>query len=268
MPELRLETTDWLPVPDDLPPGILPLDMWLDKTHAYVWFAVGARLKTLLDDDFSLVNGDGKLLTRTTNKWYKEYKSELPPELRTSIDMYLSRVPARPTHYRIHDRIDWEVGDYGDVGSCFWAAYKNHRAAAVMAGAHALLLREEREEKNGGTRGLGRMLLFAPRETSIVATNRYGSPIDMFRHVLGKHYEGHPVSQPGATRFTIRFLPATSRSNVEWYANGDAIYVGEDRSSTILLDQCACVRYYSGLDRAAENEVICPKCPFGRTAEK
>lgn len=259
---IKLEVTDWLPVPPDMP------DVTINAAEYF-----GARLELdeydklnkLMEGDWSLVNDKGTLSTRMNNGWHKVGGCSVPMHILHVLRMYMNVVPVYPDEYRLTDRLDWMKGDFGDPNSCFWTDYKWQRAALVSMGAYALQTRTEAKAKEGRGRGSGRMWL-VPFHGAVVATNAYGTKAKLHEHILSKHFN-EPVRSVQLSPYNTwepQIQLRVNRSQT-WYANSDAVMFGTpSQRERDILDACRCTsRFAASGIYYNENAAVCLKCPFG-----
>lgn len=149
---------------------------------------IGAELK----------DASGKKITTRIYQWlWKNHQFKPSQELKTRIGNMITdaTIKARDYEFDITDRFDWEDGDYGDEGSCYWSDRSGARQSLENAGC--LAIRFYREEIVGrnydltpsepiyGIRGFARAWLFPYTEGRYVLFNGYGLETKEIAQFLG-----------------------------------------------------------------------------------
>lgn len=90
--------------------------------------------------DFIWLNDDGKLTTRISHYYYKQFNIKLPASILTEIGNIARAHTLTSETFRFEfvNRIDWEDGDFGDDGSCYWGSNAGAREMIQDNGALAI----------------------------------------------------------------------------------------------------------------------------------
>lgn len=140
----------------------------------------GIRLPDSLvgDDKFwELCNEHGKFVKRFS-RVMKELTGDRPPnDLLGRIGDIVTPLP--PNHrctYDIVSKFDWEAGDFGDYGSCFWGSRSAARKIMEINGFHALRIYIN-------DAGFARAWI-APFGEEYIIFNAYGLRLDVMGYIL------------------------------------------------------------------------------------
>jgi hypothetical protein len=113
----------------------------------------------------------GKFATRVGQYYWKEYKLKCPPHFLEMVGNLAREhsVDLQNFEFDFTDRIDWDHGDFGDEGSCFWEDHDEARTALNRCeNAYAMRF------YNDGM-GCGRVLVLSLSSMdSFVLFNAYG----------------------------------------------------------------------------------------------
>lgn len=113
------------------------------------------------DFDWSLQpTRDGSLVTRIAKRYKEFHEQNLWAETKSHIGNIISRYSQTfpdSLYMDVTDKFDWEAGDFGDHGSCFWTNRSN--AIDMLYGLGALAVRfymREEDEYSIKVQGIGR----------------------------------------------------------------------------------------------------------------
>jgi hypothetical protein len=90
--------------------------------------------------DFVWMSDDGKLTTRVSHYYYKQFSIKLPASILTEIGN-IARAHSHTGetyHFEFVNRITWDDGDFGDDGSCYWGSNGGAREMLEDNGALAI----------------------------------------------------------------------------------------------------------------------------------
>jgi hypothetical protein len=113
----------------------------------------------------------GKFSKRVAQWLRKEHNCKLSVELKTEIgNLWQQNQVAPTTHYfDFTDSFNWQSGDFGDSGSCYWGSNADARPALENAGGLAIRFYDDAT----GEDGIGRAWIIE-RKFGIVVFNGYG----------------------------------------------------------------------------------------------
>jgi len=135
------------------------------------------------DFNWSLDKKFGKLPKRIAKHLHDVYDVNLTQEEKSKIGNWLSDESARDTEefeFDITDIFDWQDGDFGDSGSCFWAENSHHRAGLEINGGLAIRFYD-------GYKGFARAWLWPLDDENIAIFNAYGIKTKQVARVLGQY---------------------------------------------------------------------------------
>lgn len=207
----------------------------------------------------------GTLPKRISSIVYKKAGFNLPPEIMSEIGNIARKYTVGESlyHFDFTDQFDWEAGDFGDSGSCFWGGRAGARVMIQNAGGLALRFYTNAT----GERGFARCwLLPIPRKEAIIAFNIYGlngngiTVPRILSEFLGVPYKGQ----------TVKFLNNGSDDNT-LYINGAAGWLvgsgSQDWTGTVDLhlhdeDAHTCVACGDGCgeDYEWDGDYYCEDC--------
>lgn len=117
------------------------------------------------------VNSEGKLIKRLA----KFIKQELNWKLSDAEAGYIGGIitnykPSDRIPFDVTDHFDWQAGDFGDYGSCFWGCRKNARE--ILTNHNCLAIRIYKDDSYN--EGEGRAwLYYAPKHNGFIMFNSY-----------------------------------------------------------------------------------------------
>lgn len=240
----------------------------VESFYRYIWNQYGVafadHVMSVMNNDWSLVNGEGKLATRLTNG-LKKLGYPTPNTLLDRLSRHISQAKTAGTEYCITNKLDWNMGDYGDDGSCFFTFNRRYRAYIVNAGGGAILAREP-----GSQRGLGRAFLL-PMNDHILMFNRTGGAQSFNKVLLS--VLGEPFINKGNktdVRMSADVGLDDGKREIGFYTNGDTTLFGPpdkdfapiNREKPVMLDGCRCARLFNALPHQGAAE--CLACPFSQ----
>lgn len=153
--------------------------------------------------------------------------------------------------YDIVDKIDWQSGDYGDSGSCYWGCRNAARELLTDAGGLALRFYDADWEN-----GYGRVWVWPTDDGALVLFNAYGQIMP------GKHNSLHAsaalLSHVCGTRYGRRISVNNNGSDTGtmWINNGNGFTVGYHKHNHCDLgidDNGSCTCENCG-DRISEDD--------------
>lgn len=173
-------------------------------------------------------NGEyrGTFPKRAAQYWFARHKIKCPPEFLSALGNVAraNAIEALAYHFDFTKSIDWEAGDFGDRGSCYWGSNENAREMVEENGA-AIRFFDANDD------GIGRAW-FAPYRSSLIVFNGYGfagDPTFRIAQIVAAYLNA------GYSR--VRLLNNGSAYRL-LYINGSRGYiVGTDRvSDTTFVD--------------------------------
>lgn len=159
----------------------------------------------------------GNFPKRAAQYWYSQHQIKCPPEFLSQLGNVARAHASQPIVYRFDftRTVEWESGDFGDRGSCYWGS----RSGALQ------MIRE-----NGGAvrffdlsgDGIGRAWL-APYKTNVIVFNGYGLPGDpTFRiaQILAAYWSADYLRVP--------LINQGSANGSLWINGGRGYLIGHD----------------------------------------
>ena len=147
----------------------------IDKIRRFLWTAKGewsdqVPYLSLPDTfDFTWKTEDGKLPKRIARYYYQTYNIKLTPDVLSEIGNIARDHSQDGETYTFEfvDEFNWQAGDFGDWGSCFFGGRRSALVTLRENGAWAICFYDE----NG--KGKARAWLF-DRDTYLIVFNGYG----------------------------------------------------------------------------------------------
>lgn len=141
----------------------------------YLYTSIDGYAVAKLLDDWSPVTKEGKLSKRLVKALEKRLDVKLAGGTVSKIgDIIAAHVVKDGVHFDITDTFDWNAGDFGDSGSCFWGT--NREARYILQDNGALALRFYNLDDDG-YRGIGRCWM-AQKSNTWVLFNAYGPSLE------------------------------------------------------------------------------------------
>lgn len=234
---------------------------YFPETWDWTWQPEGNKKITITDARLEKpVVLQGTLTKRIQTFYYKVYGQTLPSEYLTEIGnaVKLDNPELTVSYWDITNDFNWENGQFGDYGSCFWTTdrrvarnhIKNHGGYAI---------RFFKDEKYSESNGIARAFLVPYRlsdgtETWLV-TNGYGMTTQaicrFFGTEMGKHYKiiGLTVDGSWDGVFYIN-------------AEGKGYIVGDIEKVNVIdyIDLKWNLKYSSDSDYSSEQHTFCAHC--------
>lgn len=116
----------------------------------------------------------GAFPKRVSQFYHKNYEVKLPWSFMTELGNLARQHSADDVTYTFEftDRLDWQAGDFGDRGSCFWGDHSGAREMLVENDGMAVLF----FNAHGG--GIARAWAVAIEDELLIVFNGYGFPGD------------------------------------------------------------------------------------------
>lgn len=135
------------------------------------------------DFEWTWVNPNGKLTRRISSFYWREYRHEIYDWQLEKIGNLVgnSRVRHSEMFMRFTDNLDWQAGDFGDSGSCFWGGSKEARTMLRENGAWAVQFFSYKPlTKRSRSNGLARAWAVpnTPRDDQLLIFNAYGLQLE------------------------------------------------------------------------------------------
>jgi hypothetical protein len=123
----------------------------------------------------------GTLPKRIAKYFYQKYRTKLPSDLLGKIGSIMSAHTNNQNDYCFDftNKFDWDSGDYGDRGSCYWGCHSS--AKDLLQDNGALAMRFYNEGK-----GYARAWLY-PRNSGYVVFNGYGLETIQISRILASY---------------------------------------------------------------------------------
>lgn len=148
---MQLNTRYTLQAPDTLTvTGRAELNKILSRPYSGDWMRGHTYLFSLPEDfDYVWQAKGGKFTTRVAKNYYKRYGIKLPDTLLSEIgNVVRSHQQMGQTYsFEFVNEFDWEAGDYGDRGSCYW--YDGATARNILSDNSALAIRFYDDQNTG-----------------------------------------------------------------------------------------------------------------------
>jgi len=147
-------------------------------------------------------------INKRLKKYLTEKRVEIPPKFSSEVGEIVSKLTNKSIVMKITKNLEWEQGEYGDDGSCFWEGRSVCRTEIFPAwDVHACLI-----ESNDG-QGMARCWIYpihagdelrpiteaikVKRDLLYIAFNPYGYEVDRFTRILSYQFNwvGHLLSQ-------------------------------------------------------------------------
>lgn len=200
-----------------------------------------------------IVNGKGKyvgsLAKRIAKFVYNEFQTKLNNEQMGEIGSIIGQYSNNESNYYIDfvDEFNWEEGDFGDYGSCYWGC--RFHAREILANEGCLAIRfynkytEEQREKYGCPEyeGMGRAWLM-PKDKKFIVFNGYG------------------LETLKITRILANFLNKSYKRIELKNQECDSGYIYINNGSGYIIGQESKINEYISVDLNIEINII--KCKF------
>lgn len=180
--------------------------------------------------------------TRLKKFIYQTYQVKLPEkDIKAIGDIMRPSVIGKTKYYfDFTENFDWNAGDFGDRGSCYWGAAKCDKVAIHKHGAHAIRfynpldLADGESTKRSLKYGYGRSwLLFPPAEAlTLYRESRAKLPsaeVAVLFNAYPKQLQAVRQSRIMANKFSL----AAKRVRLYVYAEGRAVYINGRTDDTI-----------------------------------
>jgi len=171
------------------------------------------------------ITKQGKLPKRAANLIHKRYNASLPDKFLATLGGYLaSDIPGDGVTYAITKEFDWEQGEFGDKGSCFFTSSPDILPRLTLSSAHALRFYDKRGK------GTGRAIILPSPMGEAVVVNSYGPSLEQTRGRLR-------IIKGPDTRIDTVSLTNFGDHNYQLYINlGVGLLVGGDGSHNGSVD--------------------------------
>ncbi len=166
------------------------------------------------DFEFLWVTTDGKFTKRVSKYYFETFGIKLPDDVISAIGNLAREHSSVAVTYRfqIVDKIEWQDGDFGDDGSCYWSVRAAAKDMITDNGGYAICFFKE----DGG--GIGRAWLYNTGDFWVI-WNGYG-------------FNGNPTliisrmfAQWQGLRYTRIYLTNNSSTDNTLFINGGVGYV-------------------------------------------
>lgn len=175
--------------------------------------------------------GDTGRLAKRIKKFIKRRWSVNPNErVCKAISDTISYHSPTDFWYEVADHFDWDDGDFGDEGSCFWGCHQQAKEELLGLGCRTLLLFGEEDEVGCGT-GIGRCIIVpdAPELGCHILFNAYGPCLETVGKAMARHLKTDWET------ITLYGEPGERASNLIYVNNKQGLVLGKTshRSYTI-----------------------------------
>lgn len=167
------------------------------------------------------------------SKWlHKEYGQSFTPEQLARIGTLAREHTSAERHtyfYDITDTIDWDDGDFGDSGSCYWGS--NRGARAMLDENHCLALRFFKDAE--GDEGIGRCWLYRNSMFWIIWNAYFNNTHDYGAHNSCAGLQLVGMARLLATEFGLSYKRIALENGgmtggLLWINNGAGYMIGPD----------------------------------------
>lgn len=157
---------------------------------------------------------DGRPLPKFfAHEYYKEYHINLPEWVKSSFGGILGKLNRTINlDMRLSPVVDWQSGDFGDSGSCYWVGREDARPAILNAGGGSLRI----WDADSG-QGIGRAWYMTHNE-GLILWNAYG-PYDLM--IIGSFLE----KQFNCESSSVNLHNHGETHGIVWINGGDGIYL-------------------------------------------
>lgn len=250
---VKLTPTEWQELPQEFRPEL----RYVASDLNYYMRGLFPEVNEALGGDWSLCNGDGKLLKRVGKAWFKVTGQSIARSLEGAVEAYVAERATAPVEWRLTEKLDWPMNSHGSTSSCFWTGNRHIRATLVDIGALGILTRNTQ-----GT-GVGRAFAIAVGNMLVVTNSRGPLNSTTLAQLLGKHlgmaggprYFGLDV----ATEHGVNRIKGYPHG---FYLEGTSAIGGRGSSKTISTPGCFCSAKFSNTPH--EGKLVCEHCPFNR----
>lgn len=134
------------------------------------------------DGNIEWITREGKLPRRIQKAYFQKAKVKLTAEQVSEFGNVAQRFLAKANSYFVDftNKIDWDAGDFGDNGSCFWDDREDAKVIITNASGFAVRLWEQTEKTY---RSLARCWAI-PQDKKLFIFNAYGADLHTFANVL------------------------------------------------------------------------------------
>jgi hypothetical protein len=176
---------------------------------------------------------------RVSKQLYTTHKVKLPPKILQRIGNLAEEYSSgkHRVHWDVVSYIDWDAGDFGDNGSCYWTCREEDRLLLDVCGLSGAV----RTFENGGewASGTGRCW-FVNQPDGVVLFNAYGDDLTLFAEIVADHLNGN-----------------YRKIALDWNGRADSIYINGDKG---ILVYPRGMRAPSEIDLHGLLDEICPTC--------
>lgn len=220
--------------------GVVLEEQFVRRAMEWIYMRMGARPKTLdqLIEEcgpYTLESSEGKLASRIAKRLKERYDHKLAGDSYSTIANFISTnspVASKPLHYDITNDFNWNAGDFGDGGSCFFSGLSSRaaiRQVMMENGGHAVRFYRTAFPHDG----MGRAWIM-PHTYGPVIFNAYGPELAMVK----KHIK--TILNDDKYKFIdLSPLHNEGRYDGPLYINkskGILVHDGNLRSATLELD--------------------------------
>ena len=211
----------------------------------------------------------GSFTKRVSKYYWKEYKLKCPTVfLQTIGNMAKQHSQGNDTyHFDIVDSINWQDGDFGDDGSCYWGNHSNARAMLTDNGGLAIRFFDGQDSD----RGIGRAWLVPiADDNAYILFNGYGFDTSsatltitrVFSQFMGLNYKRIELSNNGHA-YSILYINggigyiAGDSDTIERYRFYDLNF---DDSNGDYCYECNDYIHEDSVNYGADDNVYCDSC--------
>lgn len=182
----------------------------------------------------------GTLPKRIGKFYYQKHGTKLTPDQLTVIGNLGAQHSNRDEtyHFDIVDRIDWEAGDFGDRGSCFWSCHASAKDMILDNGGGAVRFFYQ----DDSDRGLARAWVATRPDGCLLVFNGYGMETLPIVRILAAHFDHSYYRKVDLKNY------GSSDGNL-WINNGTGYLIGPQAVVTTIdaidlgweeLETCRC----------------------------
>ena len=197
----------------------------------------------------------GSLPKRIAKYYWQKYKIKLDSDFLGTIGSIASQHTTKVNEFTfdIVNKFDWDAGDFGDGGSCYWGCREKARELLAENDGQAIRFFDD-------GRGFARAWIM-PHPNGLVCFNGYGLELSQIAHILAFHR--------GESYRKISLSNNDTADGLIWINGGAGFLIGQEsaingatRHDLGIPSQCCddCGDYGENLTRVGNGDMVCEYC--------
>ena len=231
-----------------------------------LWNETGDNCIPALPDDFAWqmqVGGKGEyvgsLPKRIAKYYWQKFTVKLNSDFLGKIGSLASQHTTKIDEFTFDftSEFNWDDGDFGDAGSCYWGCRSKARDLLSENGGQAIRFFNG---EGGARHGFARAWIM-PHQDGLVCFNGYGMELSQIAHILAFHR--------GESYRKIRLANNDSADGLIWINGGSGFLIGQESAINgasrfdLHIDSATCDNcgdFSAELTRVGNGNCLCESC--------